>query len=60
MCTPLRINKRTNRYSRFLEDIDDPAGQAMDVDLITALQKLSDTQRSLQQITRDIVLGKNQ
>ena len=56
----LRINKRTKRYAHLLDDLDDPAGQAMDVDLITALQKLSDTQRSLQRITRDIVLGKNQ
>ena len=56
----LRINKRTQRYSRLLEDIDDPTGQAKDTDLVQALQKLGQTQRDLQRITRDIVLGKNQ
>ena len=56
----LRINKRTQRYSRLLDDIDDPTGQAKDTDLVEALQKLGQTQRDLQRITRDIVLGKNQ
>ena len=55
----LRINKRTQRYSNFLDDIEDPAGQAADDDLIAALRRLADREARLQEITRDLVLGKN-
>ena len=55
----LRINKRTERFSRLLDDAEDNVGQAEDVDLIDALQKLADRQDQLQRITREIVNGKN-
>jgi len=55
----LRINNRTKRYSRLLDDVNDPTGQAKDGDLQEALGKLGEKQDHLQQITRDIVLGKN-
>ncbi|HAY82747.1 MAG TPA: hypothetical protein DCY79_23305, partial [Planctomycetaceae bacterium] len=55
----LRVNKRTQRYARLLQDEDDPAGQAEDKDLQSALQDLSDRESRIYQITRDIVLGKN-
>ena len=55
----MRINKRTKRYARLLEDIDDPVGQAKDTDLQEALQKLAEREESIHRITREIVLGKN-
>ena len=55
----LRINKRTKRYARLLDDIDDPVGQAKDGDLQEALQKLAEREESIHRITREIVLGKN-
>ena len=56
----IRVNKRTNRYARLLEDIDDEVGQATDVDLQRSLEDLSDREARIQEITRDIVLEKNQ
>jgi hypothetical protein len=56
----LRINKRTTRYSRLMDNIDDPAGQATDDDLISALQRLAEREARLHEITRDIVVGRNQ
>ena len=56
----LRVNKRTNRYSNLLEDVDDEAGQATDDELVAALQRLADREARLQEITRDLVLGVNQ
>ena len=55
----VRVNKRTSRYSRLLEDVDDPAGQATDNDLTTALQGLADREKKIYEITREIVLGRN-
>lgn len=55
----LRVNKRTTRYARLLEDEEDIVGQASSADLVDALQKLSQRQQEIFQITRDIVLGKN-
>jgi len=55
----LRINTRTKRYARLLDDIDDPTGQATDADLQDAIVKLAERQDRIYQITRDIVLGKN-
>jgi hypothetical protein len=55
----LRVNKRTTRYARLLEDQEDVVGQASGSDLVEALQKLSSRQQEIFQITRDIVLGKN-
>lgn len=54
-----RVNSRTKRYSRLLDDVEDPVGQAMDRDLRQALRKLGEREQRLQQITRDIVLEKN-
>ena len=55
----LRINRRTVRYSRLLQNIEDPIGQATDEELIDALQELSHREMRLHDLTRDIVLGKN-
>ena len=55
----LRVNSRTKRYSRLLDDPEDPVGQAVQDDLRMAIGKLSDLETRIQRITRDIVLGKN-
>lgn len=55
----MRVNQRTERYAALLDDTDDPVGQAVTDDLRQALGALSARQASIQQITRDIVLGKN-
>ena len=54
-----RVNKRTVRYSRLLDNDQDPIGQAESTDLVDALRKLSERQQDVFRITRDIVLGKN-
>ncbi len=54
-----RVNKRTTRYSRLLEDDQDPVGQANAAELVEALKKLSERQQEVYKITRDLVLGKN-
>lgn len=54
-----RVNKRTTRYSRLLEDDQDPVGQANAAELVEALKKLSERQQEVYRITRDLVLGKN-
>lgn len=54
-----RVNKRTTRYARLLEDDQDPVGQANAAELVDALKKLGDRQREIFRITRDLVLGKN-
>ncbi len=56
----LRINKRTDAYARLLDDEQDIVGQASDADLLDALSELSDRETRLQEITRDIVAGRNQ
>jgi hypothetical protein len=55
----LRVNTRTQRYSRLLDNEDDPVGQAEDTELKSAITRLGDRQERVQRITRDIVLGKN-
>ena len=55
----MRVNKKTNRYARLLDDIEDIAGQAADEELIAALNELAEREQRLQSITRDIVVGKN-
>jgi hypothetical protein len=55
----MRVNTRTQRYAKLLDDMDDPTGQATDQDLQEALTKLAERQESIYQITRDLVLGKN-
>ncbi len=54
-----RVNKRTVRYSRLLNDDQDPVGQAESADLADALRNLGQRQQEVFRITRDIVLGKN-
>jgi len=56
----LRVNTRTKRYSRLLDDEDDIVGLPEDADLQDAVQKLSEREDRIHTITRDIVLGKNQ
>ena len=55
----MRVNGRTKRYARLLDDIDDLKGQASDTDLLQALQRLSDREQRIYRITREIVLGRN-
>jgi hypothetical protein len=55
----LRVNTRTQRYAKLLDNIDDPKGLAADAELREALTKLAEREQSIHQITRDIVLGKN-
>jgi hypothetical protein len=55
----LRVNTRTQRYSRLLSNADDPTGQATDQELRDALGKLAEKQERIYRITRDLVLGKN-
>ena len=54
-----RVNQRTRRYARLLDDIDDPVGQATDADLRRAIGELGQREARIQRITRDIVLEKN-
>ncbi len=55
----MRVNTRTQRYARLLDDGEDPVGQATDKDLREALAKLAERQETIYRLTRDIVLGKN-
>jgi hypothetical protein len=55
----MRVNMRTNRYARLLDDIDDPVGQATEQELVDALARLAERQERIYQITRGLVLGKN-
>jgi hypothetical protein len=52
----MRVNQRTERYSKLVEGEE---GQADKADLIDALQKLSERETRIFKATRDIVLGKN-
>jgi hypothetical protein len=55
----MRVNLRTQRYAKLLDNVDDPIGQAATDDLRRALSELGERQARIQRITRDIVLGKN-
>lgn len=55
----MRVNTRTVRYARLLDNTEDPVGQATDQDLREALTKLAERQETIYRLTRDIVLGKN-
>jgi hypothetical protein len=55
-----RINGRTQRYARLLEDVNDPIGRANDNDLRQSLIKLAEMEQRVFEITRNIVLGKNE
>lgn len=56
----LRVNTRTQRYARLLTDADDPVGRANDADLRQSLSKLAEMQQRIHEITRNLVLGKNE
>ena len=56
----VRVNSRTDRYSKLLDDVDDPVGQADDAEVADALRRLGEREQKIHRITRDIVLGKNQ
>jgi hypothetical protein len=56
----LRINNRTNTLSKMLEDPADPTGQVAEQDVVEQLQNLGQRQSSIQQVTRDIVVGKGE
>ena len=55
-----RVNGRTQRYARLLDDINDPVGRANDADLRQSLLKLAEMEQRVFEITRNIVLGKNE
>lgn len=54
-----RIFRRHRRYSRFLDDPDDPLGETDDPELQAALKRLASKQKQLTSIARDIVNEKN-
>lgn len=56
----MRVNTRTERYARLLDDPEHPVGQATSDDLVQSLLRLAEREARIRQITRDIVLGKNQ
>ena len=56
----MRVNTRTQRYARLLDDPEHPIGQATNNDLVESLGRLAEREARIRQITRDIVLGKNQ
>lgn len=56
----MRVNTRTQRYARLLSNLDDPVGQVTDGDLREALEQLSDREQKIREITRELILGKNQ
>ena len=55
----MRVNTRTQRYAKLLDNIEDPTGQATDQELRDALLKLAEKQNRIYRVTRDLVLGKN-
>ncbi len=56
----VRINKRTDALSKLLSDPSDPTGQAAVGDILQQLQGLGERQASIQNVTRDIVVGKGE
>jgi len=54
-----RIFRRHSRYSKFLDDPEDPVGNTDDPELQAALQRLARKQAQLTTIARDIVNEKN-
>lgn len=56
----MRVNTRTQRFSRLLENMDDPIGAANDADLRQSLIKLAEMEKKVHEITRNLVLGKNE
>ncbi len=56
----VRINNRTGTLSKQLSDPTDPKGQAREQDILDQLKDLSNRQSNIQQVTRDIVVGKGE
>jgi hypothetical protein len=56
----VRVNKRTTDYSKRLADPEHEVGQATQQDLLGGLRDLAGRELRIRQLTRDIVLGKNQ
>lgn len=54
-----RIYRRHQRYAQLLDNPEDLIGETQDLDLRSALGRLRDQQLKVQQITREIVVGKN-
>lgn len=54
-----RIYRRHQRYSKFLDDPNDPTGVNQDPDVAAALQRLADRQAQLTTITRQLVNEEN-
>lgn len=54
----VKINQRTQRYSKLLTDPDDPIGQANSADLESAILQLSKREAEVFRVTRDIVVGR--
>jgi hypothetical protein len=55
----VRVNKRTVTISRLLADPQHEVGQATDQDLLETLDGLSQRERRIHEITRDLILEKN-
>lgn len=53
----MRVNTRTGRFAQLLAD---GAEQAEEPELVEALERLAERQRSIQQATRDIVTGRTE
>jgi hypothetical protein len=56
----VRINNRTTTLSNLLTDPNDPVGQTAEADIQQQLQDLAGRQSSIQQVTRNIVVGKGE
>jgi hypothetical protein len=52
----MRVNTRTQRYTRMLEDGAEQAGEP---DLVDAVRRLSEREERIYKTTRDIVVGRN-
>ena len=55
----LRVNNRTERYRKQLENPDDEIGTATKEDLIKGLEDLREREDRIFRATRDIVTGRN-
>jgi hypothetical protein len=51
----MRVNTRTNRYSKMIE-----GEQADNAELVDALRRLAERQERIHRVTRDLQMGKNQ
>ncbi len=56
----VRINSRTDALSKMLADPADVVGQVEQADILAQLHGLAERQANIQQVTRDIVVGKGE